>query len=396
MKLDASRCPSPVELERAYWTRDDGARAHADGCARCGAEWSEIAALVHAGRAIDAAPAGRERHEEIRTALLARQSRPTGAGSPARRARWVVGAGAVAAAAAAALLWWGLRARDGGDRGDEGERVAAPATAPAVRRASVLDHDGARYLHATAQPDEIVRLVDGALTVEVEPLRRGERFRVVTGDAEVVVVGTAFDVRAEGDALRLVRVIHGTVEVRLAAGPIQVLTAGQSWRAAPVEEPPVAPPPPSATPPAGAHIQSSRDAGPPRPSPRSAAQQAFDDGWQAIRAGEFDRAASAFERAMAADAARTRLAEDAHYWRSVALARAGHAERAAAVFEAFVATYPSSRRAGEASVMLGWILFERGEFTMASRRFRAAITDPSDRVRQSATQGLEALRRAGH
>ncbi|HUS66366.1 MAG TPA: tetratricopeptide repeat protein, partial [Kofleriaceae bacterium] len=305
-------------------------------------------------------------------------------------ARRVAAAGVLLAAAAAALVWWRLPARRGGDA-----PAATPPPAPiALHRGRVLDHDGARFLHASAQPDEVVRLVDGALTVEVDPLAAGERFRVVTGDAEVEVIGTAFDVVAEEDALRRVRVLHGRVAVRVTGAQEVVLTAGQSWAWTPPA--PADVPGPAPAPPAARMESMRRDAGTSRTAVRGAAQQAYDDGWQAIRAGEFDRAAAAFERAMSADGGRARVAEDAHYWRAVALARAGRAERAAAVFDSFIAAHPGSPRAGEVSAMLGWILYERGEHSAAALRFRAAVGDPSPRVRQSATQGLEALRKAGH
>lgn len=99
-------------------------------------------------------------------------------------------------------------------------------------------HEGARFVLVGAAPDEIVRLLDGALTVEVDPLGPRERFRVVTGDGEVEVRGTAFEVRAEQDQLRAVRVLHGRVVVRGAPleGEVE-LGPGQRWLA-----PPTAPP----------------------------------------------------------------------------------------------------------------------------------------------------------
>jgi TolA-binding protein len=92
----------------------------------------------------------------------------------------------------------------------------------------------------------------------------------------------------------------------------------------------------------------------------------------------------------------SKVAEDASYWQSVALARAGQSAKAARAFESFLGAYPRSTRAGEASAMLGWILFDARDYQGAARRFRAAIQDPSARVRRSASDGLNALRQAGH
>jgi hypothetical protein len=281
----------------------------------------------------------------------------------------------VPVAAAALIAWW---AWPGGPQAE-------------LRRGQVLGHARAQFMIAAPQPDEIVRLVDGTLTIDVAPLRSGERFRVVTGDAEIEVVGTAFDVSAAADRLTSVRVVHGRVEVRPAGAAARTLSAGEAWRpVAQAAESPVDVPAPDAPADAGppARIQN----GASRPGrARSPAQQAFDDGWRAIRARDFDAAAAAFERAAAGRGA---VAEDAAYWRAVALARAGEAARAIAAFDDFLAGHPASTRAGEARVMAGWLLLERGERARAAHHFRAAAGDPTSRVRESAARGLAALRRA--
>lgn len=390
--MTLSRCPSPGEIERGFFLGHAPVRQHAGECAACGREWSEIAALVEAGRAIDIPPAPPERREQIRDALLA-LPRP----APARRARarwWQVAALPVAAAAAIAIAWW--------FKTDPPQRATA-------HRGQVLAHGDARYLVSAEQPDEIVRLVDGTITVEVDPLRARERFRVVVGDAEIEVVGTAFDATADDDRLVAVRVIHGVVDVRQPGAPVRRLTAGQRWDR-PDRELAVAPvpatvptpaPPPAAAPPAPTappRIQSRRDAGTPPPAPapspapagRGEAQQAFDDGWRALRSNQFDDAAAGFERAARAAGDR-RLTEDARYWRAVALGRAGKSVDAIEAFELFVARHRDSSRAGEASVMLGWLLYDAEELAAAERRFRAALDDHSERVRKSAAEGVDAV-----
>src|SRR5207302_1565888 len=74
---------------------------------------------------------------------------------------------------------------------------------------TILAQPGAEFIRLGQPPDEIVRLSQGTLTVEVSPLGAGERFRVITSDAEVEVRGTAFDVVAAADRLTAVRVHHG-------------------------------------------------------------------------------------------------------------------------------------------------------------------------------------------
>jgi TolA-binding protein len=399
LKTKRARCPTPVELERAFWSDDAELRAHAHACAECSIEWREMAALADAGRSIPPPPPAPDRREEIRTALLAKMSAPSAA-RPARwRWRWQIAA-PLAAAVALAIGWWAW------PRGSE-----APTAPPVARHAPqaphahghILAHDGARFIRVSAVPDEIVRLVDGTLSVEVEPLHPGERFRIITGDAEVEVRGTAFDVTASADHLRAVRVMHGLVEVRPSGGAASLLRGGQAWQsstttAAATPDEVKQQEAPDAGAPRPQHprtaFQSRRDPGPSTPT-RPAAQQAFDDAWTALRAGDFDRAAEAFARAARHDATAP-MAEDAHYWRAVALARGGDAPAARTAFESFLHDFPSSPRSGEASVMLGWLLFDRGDYTEAARRFRAAVTDPASRVRSSAAQGLHAVERAAH
>jgi TolA-binding protein len=107
---------------------------------------------------------------------------------------------------------------------------------------------------------------------------------------------------------------------------------------------------------------------------------------------ESAQAARAFARA-ASLAPRSPLAEEFWYWRGVALAQSGVTTEARAVFEQFLARFPGSARAGEASVMAGWLLLEEGETDGAAARFRAGVDDRSARVRSSARGGLQAIAR---
>jgi hypothetical protein len=56
--------------------------------------------------------------------------------------------------------------------------------------------------------------------------------------------------------------------------------------------------------------------------------------------------------------------------------------------EDFLLRHPDSPRAGEVSVMLGWLLVDSGERARAEALFRAATTDPRSEVRRSAEAGL--------
>jgi TolA-binding protein len=127
------------------------------------------------------------------------------------------------------------------------------------------------------------------------------------------------------------------------------------------------------------------------PSPAAAA---FGEGWTAVRAGRFVDAAEAFGRA-AALAGPEPLAEDAAFWRAVALGRAGWSAAAGQALLGFLERHPRSPRAGEAAVMLGWILLEAGDVAGAAARFRAAVDDPVPAVRNGAREGLRTAEDAG-
>lgn len=215
-------CPSPERLSRAVTQgADEALRQHLGDCDHCRDDFAAEGRLLGLLQQIEVPELERDRLESARSALLARApARPA-----ARRASapllWTA---ALAAAVLLAVMGRGLLDRADGHRG------------------TVVAHGSARFLHEEARRDEVVRLSEGEIHVEVEKLRKGERFRVVVGDAEVEVRGTAFEVRASGDKLLGVRVMHGLVEVRPAGRGAVLLRGGERW--SPNEEP--APPPVSA------------------------------------------------------------------------------------------------------------------------------------------------------
>jgi TolA-binding protein len=136
---------------------------------------------------------------------------------------------------------------------------------------------------------------------------------------------------------------------------------------------------------------------PPVPTPRpevhtpSVAEQAYAEGWEAMRASNYARAAEAMKRA--AEAPSSTLVVDARYWEAVALARQGQTGKARTAMESFLRRYPGSPRLGEISVMLGWMLVESQEWPRAEQLFRSAENDRAPSVRDSARKGLEIVAR---
>ncbi|MBA3500032.1 MAG: FecR domain-containing protein [Deltaproteobacteria bacterium] len=306
---------------------------------------------------------------------------------------------AVIAAAAAGVLWF--RAGD----------------TSAHTHATITARGDASYTAVSSAPDEIVHLAHGTIDVAVAPLHAGERFRVIAGDAEVEVRGTAFEVVAAHGKLVSVDVQHGKVEVRPRGRPATFLGAGDTWRADPPKhataivevQPPPPPPPTKPTPwsssrstgsasrsPSPSSAESSLPSSTPPPSrTRAAGDRAYDDAWTAMRARDFAGAARSFARVLivAPDGA---LAEDAAFWQAVALARGLRSAQAVTAFRDFLDAHPRSAHAGEASAMLGWLLLDSGERAEAVKRFRAATGDPNKSVRDSARSGLQAATAVDH
>jgi TolA-binding protein len=341
------------------------------------------------------------RAERVRTAILAAAPGIAQA-RPRRRRPVVVAAAALSiAVAAAAIAIWAFAERGSG---------AVDRLTPSIaRRGHVRPDSGADWSRATPAPDEIVRLREGAISIDVAALAAGERFRVVVGDAEIEVRGTSFDVAAHEDRLASVTVSRGTVEVRPTGRPVVVLAAGDRWpseRAAitpigsngtPPPQPP--PPQPSQPPPpsldrAVASHDPKRSARPqPVVSPPVAHGEAeFRAGWDALRAGDPALAARSFAAARRA-AKGGAIAEDAHFWEAMSLGRAGRADAAIDSLAGFLEAYPRSSRAGEAAAKLGWLQLEAGDLDAAQRAFERATDDRVPKVRESARSGLQAVER---
>jgi len=425
-------CPGELELARALADGGDAEiAAHLAACASCRAVWDGARAAIELARELPVALPSAARREEVRTAILATAGGP--AQRPPRRA-WHAPA-VLLVGAAGVVGYLALRA-------------SSPSTPHA--HGTLRPHTGARYVVSSVGPDEVIRLSDGALDIEVEPLHAGERFRVMVGTAELEVRGTAFHVTASAERLVEVTVARGRVDLTPDRGAPSTLAAGQAWHADVAErapslrsspassaaierrdpepsavhreplaerrdrepserreppaarrdrepsaerrEPPAArrdrEPSPSAIAPAE---RRDRDPSPP-PAPRAAEELAYDDAWTALRTGDFARAAGGFARVVLL-APDSPLVEDASFWRAVALARGKRSAEAVSAFRDFLDGFARSPRAGEASAMLGWLLIDARALDEAARRFTAASADPDPKVRDSARAGLDALAR---
>lgn len=125
---------------------------------------------------------------------------------------------------------------------------------------------------------------------------------------------------------------------------------------------------------------------PPLPTP---AEHAFASGWRALREGDTRRAAERFAEVLTHQPGGA-LAEDARYWRAVALARGDDAEATAAM-RAYLANHATGRRAPEVALMLAWRRLGDGDESEARALFERAHHSGDDRVKAAAKRGLDRL-----
>jgi hypothetical protein len=160
-------CPDEAAVSRALTTVSDGKLArHLRACASCRRTAAELAQAIAFARRLPTNVPVVARTEELRVALLASAGvAPVTAGSRTAQRR----SAAVLAAIAFVALLLGHR------------RHERP---PARSHASISPAVGTRYAVVSFQPRETVRLWEGELALEVDPLGPGEHFIVEVGDGE--------------------------------------------------------------------------------------------------------------------------------------------------------------------------------------------------------------------
>jgi ferric-dicitrate binding protein FerR (iron transport regulator) len=215
---------------------------HLAACAACSDEHQALGLVRRLRQAEPEGlnPAARER---VRSALVARPARPVA--QPARLS-WPIGVGSALAVAAGVVIWIVLGGHPT-ERILAGDVAASPAgtgadrdavTYRSARGGRVVLGDATTDLAASTEivwrrKDRTVDLQRGRLTVDVQH-RPDQHFAVRTGGFTVEVVGTRFQVDAEG-----VRTERGTVRIVDGSGrTLALVGAGQSWsRSAPVKSP---------------------------------------------------------------------------------------------------------------------------------------------------------------
>jgi len=396
----ARRCPPPWKLTRAVsepsW--DPSVIEHLRTCPPCATQHDRLRRLVALAGSLPApAPLTPRARHDIAARLWATPPRPARATRRwKRKTAWVATAIPVAALIALALVTVGRRRRP------EGHPPTAARTSPQPSPqslASIRAFGDVRFARVQPPPDEIVRLEEGRIGLDITPLQASQRFRVLTLDAVVEVRGTSFELSARQGHLLTASVSRGRVEVK-AGGGLAVLDPGDKWEQTTAPEPAPAPAPPALDRPARAlpapaKATASKARARPVPTSRASPVDDSSDGdramfaraWSLLRSGDARAAAVAF--AELDERARGRsIEEDALYWHAVSVARLKDDAAAARLFADFLQRFPRSGHRGEAAVALGWLRLHTGDVDDARRAFDQAAGDPSAAVRASAAEGL--------
>ena len=236
---------------------------------------------------------------------------------------------------------------------------AKPASEGASTNIDVKPAPGAVLDRIDRGPVHAARLYEGTLMIACAQLPRGERFLVVTGDAELEGDGALFETTVRGDRLQRVRVVDGRVHVRPIDGAPRDVGAGETLDV-----------PPSALPSV------------------EAVRARMNEGLDKLAAGDLDTAAARFEAEAAIPG--SPFLEDATFWEAVALSR-GHKPTAIAKIQSFLARFPASAHRAEAEGVLGWQLLDGGDVDAARAAFDDAFNNGDARVRESAQAGIAKL-----
>ena len=341
LTLSRFLCPSAGRWERARVAGLDRALSrHLGSCETCRAAWEADACLRALAARIPVRELAADRLAAGREALLARAHAELAWGMSEPTIRRTGRRFWAPAAAAAALVVWGLWLG--------AARVREPARSPPPARsaARIEAKRGATQVQSALQS---ASGASASLQTFVEARKAGP-------DASPGQELPAPATRGASPSARSGRSSSAPARSAARLNPLREPSAGGAVDSA---------------------LTSSRPLG-------TASEAAFREGWVALRAGHPALAAHWFASVESGSA----LAEDAHYWQGVSLARAARLEQAVAVLERFAARYPRSLRRSEAALVLGWVHLQRHAEKRAASYFAEAMLTDDPATRQEAAQAL--------
>jgi TolA-binding protein len=241
-----------------------------------------------------------------------------------------------------------------------------------------------------------LELQRGDLSIHVKLLRKDARFVVVLPDGELEVRGTTFAVAVASDATRQIRVVDGTVEVRLRGRDNFYVDSEHPWKTEGAVTP-SAEGAPLALPRADTSARESPAGAAPSGTPKPPAQdreaspapsrsidsrgtsstrwnQMYADAIRSYEANRFDDAARKF-RYFVEKASDSPEREDAEFLCAVSLARAQRDDEAAAAAERFLGRYPRSIHSKDAALLIARTARGHGDCAKARSTLAPWIRD---------------------
>ena len=333
---------------------------HLTTCTKCAASAAEAAQLSELAHALVTEPPDEIRVRRVRASLL-RAAAHEAPIVPARGARMVPAAAALAFVAAVTVWMIPLGPSPSPTGGASSERAGA------VETATVAPGPDAVWSRNRDGATERVRLDEGSLGLEVRHRSQGERFLVELPDGELEVHGTRFQVNVRAGATQRVQVFEGRVALRRRGEVELLIDAGQTWDRPRTPTPPTDDAPRKAAP-------SSVSARPTPPAQSDA--RVYADAMALYSDGKFEEAARAFRAFVAAHPALPE-AEDASFLEAAAIAQAGRGDAAGLLAERFLERHPGSFHAKDAAVLVARAARERGDCDAARKVLAPWLSPPT-------------------
>ncbi len=402
MNTRRDSCPSEEELHRLFSEgHSPKSQAHIDSCLHCRRAWRELEKLAELSKELPTTPLEPEQKAQLRLRLMQRAQK--------QKASPRYGAYGWALAASLSLAFWAFIYLD--SPAQEPKTAKAKTAKPRRYQPGITALGAVKYSTKYEGDNSAILLKEGALLFEAKQSDSEQIFVLQTQDAQLSTQRATFSAKARSDSLVEFKVYSGSVELQRPGKATKILRQGQRWRASSgpeiVAKPETAIKPSKRTKKAlSALLRPKKRVSvvkkPPKPTSKPKreaapgaslsiqAEQAFAEGWQALRKKRYLKARSAFEKSLELSP-QGPLVEDAQYWRAICLAHLQENSHATESLRDFIRNYPQAARKGEAKVQLGWLLLKQGQKEAARQVFSDSLADPSPLVVRSAQAGIKQL-----
>ena len=130
--------------------------------------------------------------------------------------------------------------------------------------------------------------------------------------------------------------------------------------------------------------------------PRAGEREAYDKGLAILREGRYAEAAAAFNRFLA-DYPGSSFADNASYWLGETYYVTRDFDRSLATFKGLVEQYPNSPKASDSGLKVGYIYYEKKDWKSARQALEKVVADyPGSTAARLASDRLKRIKKEGH